>query len=87
MAKIPMFETLDEAAEFWDTHEFEDYVDDTEPVTTGVRIDRRKHVLTVALPLRLYEQIEALASRRGLRMEQIVSSWLAEKLSEDAATP
>jgi hypothetical protein len=33
MAKIPKFKTLEEAAEFWDTHDFEDYVDDTEPVT------------------------------------------------------
>jgi hypothetical protein len=46
MAKIPKFKTLEEAAEFWDTHDFEDYVDDTEPVTITVRIPRRKRCLT-----------------------------------------
>jgi len=42
MAKIPEFKTLDEAAAFWDTHDFEDYIDDTEAVTFKVKIPRRK---------------------------------------------
>lgn len=32
MAKIPKFKTLEAAAAFWESHDFEDYVDDTEPV-------------------------------------------------------
>ena len=27
MAKIPHFKSLDDAAEFWETHDFEDFVD------------------------------------------------------------
>lgn len=42
MAKIHEFKTLDEAAAFWDTHDFEDYIDDTEPVTFQVKILQRK---------------------------------------------
>ena len=58
MAKIPQFKTLDEAAGFWETHDFEDYVDDTVPVTIQVKIPRRKRVITVPLPLRIYERME-----------------------------
>jgi hypothetical protein len=40
-AEIPTFKTLGEAAIFWDTHDFEDYVDNTEPVSFQVKIPRR----------------------------------------------
>ena len=30
--KIPKFKALEEAADFWDVHNFEDYVEDTEAV-------------------------------------------------------
>lgn len=49
MAKIPKFRSLDEATEFWDTHDFEDYVSDTAPVAITVRIPRRQITLTVPL--------------------------------------
>jgi hypothetical protein len=41
MAEIPTFQTLAEAAAFWDTHDFEDYVDNTESVSFQVKIPRR----------------------------------------------
>lgn len=86
MAKIPKFQSLDDAAEFWDTHDFEDYAADTEPVSITVRIPRRQKTLTVPLDLKVYQRIEALAAKRGVRMERLVSAWLKEKaLSESAA--
>lgn len=79
MAKIPKFTSLEEAAEFWDTHDFEDYVDDTEPVSIAVKIPRRKRMLTVPLDLKFYRRLEALAAKRGVGVEQLVASWLKEK--------
>lgn len=83
MAKIPDFKTLDEAAAFWDTHDFEDYVDDTEVVTFEVHIPRRRKSLTIPVEPQIYEQIEALAARRGVQVESLVSSWLKEKASSE----
>jgi len=74
MAKIPKFQSLDEAAQFWDTHDFEDYVSDTEPVAINVRIPRRQKTLTVPLDLKVYQRIEALAAKRGVRIEKMVSA-------------
>ncbi len=79
MKKIPKFPTLEEAAEFWDTHDFDDYVADTEPVTITVKIPKRRIRLTVPLDLKVYQQIETLATQRGVRIESMVSSWLKEK--------
>ena len=79
MAKIPKFESLDEAAEFWDTHDFEDYVDDTEPAAIHVRIPRRKKILAIPLELKLYQQLEGLAAAQGVGVEKLVAAWLKEK--------
>ena len=79
MAKLPKFESLDEAAEFWDTHDFEDYVDDTEPMAIHMRIPRRKKILAVPLELKVYQQLEGLAAERGVAVEKLVAAWLKEK--------
>ena len=79
MKRIPRFQTLEQAAKFWDTHDFEDYVGDTKPVTIAVKIPRRRIRLTVPLDLKVYQQIETLAAERGVRIETMVSAWLKEK--------
>ena len=86
MAKIPKFKSLEEAAAFWDVHDFEDYRGDTEPVALTVRIPRRTKVLAIPLDLRTYQQIEALAARRGIGMDKLVSKWLKDKLLAESAT-
>ena len=85
MAKIPNFKSLDEAADFWDTHDFEDYVDDTEPVEITVRIPRRRKTLTIPLDLRVYERIEAMAAKRRVPVEKLVTAWLKEKAMASSA--
>lgn len=79
MARIPKFKSLDEAAEFWDTHDFEDHVDETEPVAIHVRIPRRKKLLAVPLELKVYQHLEALAAEQGVAVEKLVAAWLKEK--------
>lgn len=34
--KIPDFKSLEEAADYWDTHSFAEYITDTEPVEIEV---------------------------------------------------
>jgi hypothetical protein len=80
VAKIPKFETSEEAAGFCDTNDFEEYVDDTEAVTCDVRISARRIMLTAPLPLKVYEQLEALASRQGVRVANLVAAWLKQKV-------
>lgn len=42
MARIPDFKTLDEAVEFWETHDSTDYLDDMEAVE--IRVDLRQNL-------------------------------------------
>jgi len=79
MKKIPKFKSLDEAAAFWDSHDFEDYVGDTKPVKITVRIPPRQKFLTIPVDLKVYERLEALAAKRGMRVEKLAAAWLQEK--------
>ncbi len=71
------FASIEEAAEFWDTHSLADYWDETREVEIEVRAVRR-HRITLAS--QLAEQVEATARREGVSIETLVNLWVAERL-------
>ena len=85
MAKIPKFRSLEEAADFWDSHDFEDYIDATHRVSIAVRIPRRQKTLAISVGPKTYEKIRALAAKRGVPPRKLVSSWLTRKATEEFA--
>jgi hypothetical protein len=68
--------TLDEIAEFWDTHSLADYWDQTHEVEFEIRAPQRR----VALDPELYAQVKAQAKSRGVRPETLINLWVAERL-------
>ncbi|HEY3228477.1 MAG TPA: CopG family antitoxin [Roseiflexaceae bacterium] len=80
---IPEFETLDDIAEFWDTHSTADYEDLTHEVHFDVRLRKRdEQAQTVTLVPELGETLQALAEARGVSLETLVNVWLTEKVLE-----
>ena len=77
--RISKAQTVDEIAEFWDTHSWADYWDQTQEVAIAVRAKRRRRV---PLDPDLYAQIEAQARVRGILPETLVNLWLVERLKE-----
>jgi hypothetical protein len=69
--------TLDEIADFWDTHSLADYWEQTEEVEFEVRARRRRRI---TLAPELYERVEMQARIRGVLPETLVNLWLAERL-------
>ena len=69
--------TIEEIAEFWDTHSVADYWDETHEVTIEVRATQRRRV---TLDPDIYDQLEKQARTCGLLPETLVNLWLAEKL-------
>jgi hypothetical protein len=72
------FASVEDAAEFWDSHDLADYWDSTEPARFDVRLERTQ--LLVALDPDVANRIAAEASRRGLSSETLVNLWLDERL-------
>jgi len=79
MTNISKAQTLDEIAEFWDTHSLADYWEKTQEACFEVRATRRRRV---TLDPEVYARIETQARERGLLPETLVNLWLAERLQE-----
>jgi hypothetical protein len=76
---ISQANTIEEIAEFWDTHSLADYWDQTQAVEFEVRAIRRRRV---TLDPDVYAQVEAQAHARGVLPETLVNLWLVERLQE-----
>lgn len=74
-------ETLEEIAEFWDTHSLADYWGQTHEVEFTVRATRRPRV---TLDPDLFIRIETEARKRALLPETLVNLWLLERLQQAA---
>lgn len=79
MASISKASTLDEIADFWDTHSLSDYWDYTHEVAFEVRAQRRHRV---TLDPHVYEQVAEEARIRGISPETLVNVWLSERLQQ-----
>ena len=73
------FESLEEAAEFWDRHDVTDYDDLMTEVHFDVDLQRRT-VLT-ALEPELAKRVAEVAQRQGIATETLINLWLSEKLA------
>ncbi len=82
---IPQFETLEEIAEFWDTHSTADYDDLTREVKFEVSLHKHgAEAPSITLLPELGETLEALAKARGVSLETLVNVWLTEKVLEQS---
>jgi len=73
------FESLEAAADFWDTHSLTDYRDEFREVK-GVKIDLDNRRLR--LENELAQKIGRIARQRGVSSETLMNLWLQQKLTE-----
>ncbi len=77
------FQTLEEAGEFWDTHDLGDYWDQTEEASVNFRLKRKRHFFSIEPALA--RQLQKAAEARGVSPETIANLWLRERLvTEDS---
>lgn len=76
------FKGIEEAAEFWDTHDLGDYWDLTREAAFEVDIQRR--LFLTALEPGLAKKLTDRARSQGVSTETLINVWLSEKLTESA---
>jgi hypothetical protein len=76
------FKSVQEAADFWDTHDLADYWDLTQEAHFEVDIQRR--VYLTALEPQLARKLTDAAHRQGISTETLINIWLSEKVQEAA---
>ena len=90
-SRIPAFETVEEEAEFWDTHD-SSVIDDEFETVTDVRFVRskRKQPITVRLDQDTVAALRRQAHRRGIGTSTLARMWITERvrdLEERSAAP
>ncbi len=79
--KIPQFKNYEEEANFWDTHEFTEFEDETEDVDIVFELNKpRDETLIVRLQKDFKEKLEKVARSKGLNVSTLARMWLLERL-------
>jgi len=79
--KLPHFDSIDELAQFWDTHDLADFEDELEEVTEPLFIENgQQSVVKFYLQSQESAILDQLAQSRGIRQEILVREWVLEKL-------
>lgn len=77
VTRLSKAKSLEEIADFWDTHSLSDHWDQTHEVEFDLRVKQRRRV---TLTPDVFEKIEAQARLQGVLPETLVNVWLAERL-------
>jgi len=81
-AKIPRFKSLDEEAEFWETHDTTEFEDEFEEVQ--VKVARPlSHVLAVRMDARTIDRLAEVGRAKGLGPSTLARMWLLERLDRE----
>ncbi len=73
------FASLEEAAEFWNTHDSADYEEYF--VEVDVEVDLKR---TISVDSALYDRVSAIAKKKHIRTNELLSRWIKEKLRDAA---
>ena len=76
------FGSLEEAAEFWDTHDSGDYEEYFRDVECKFEINTRTHL--ISMDGSLYDEVRAVAKKKRIPTDKLVSRWIKEKLRSAA---
>lgn len=76
--KLPKTDSVQELAEFWDTHDLTDFEDELEEVDEPVFV--RGSAIRVHLESREAEAVEQMAHAKGISPDELIHAWVLQKL-------
>ncbi len=80
-SRIPEFASREEEAEFWDTHDFTDYLDEVKVI--GVKFsDVMDYAVIVRFDSDTFDKVHRFASKRGVFPDALIHDWIVERLKE-----
>jgi predicted DNA binding CopG/RHH family protein len=81
---IPKFKSEQEEAEFWDTHDSTDYLDDTEPTElTFVDARPQKRSISLRIDGDAIDALKDIAGRKGMGYQTLIRMWVMERLEKE----
>lgn len=84
--RIPAFNNVEEEAEFWDTHDTDDFGHDWQPVeVTVIPQIRKERRVTVRFDETEEKEIEQKAQSLGIGASTLIRMWVKERLQKERA--
>ena len=83
VSSISKSRSIEEMAEFWDTHDATDFEDQTQPVEFEFDLRSRRHY--IAIDPDLLARLRDVAEGRGLSAESLANLWLQERVLKQPA--
>jgi predicted DNA binding CopG/RHH family protein len=78
-SKLPQTDSIQELAEFWDTHDLTDFEDELEEVAEPIFV--RGTAIKVPLESGEVEAVEQMAQVKGVSREELIRAWVLQKLT------
>ena len=82
--KLPRFESLDELVEFWETHDFTDYLNEMEEVDPD-SLSFERNTLYITLAPEPLAKLTQIAAQQGTTPNTLAQTWLEERLGKEIA--
>ena len=85
-SRIPEFASIEEEAEFWDTHSTADYWEEFKPVQVRFAKNLSQGITIRLDPLTL-AKVRALAKTKGMGPTTLIRMWVLERLQTEGPRP
>ncbi len=76
--ELPQTDSIQELAQFWDTHDFTDFEDELEEVTEPVFAPRK--AIQLDLDSTEADAVRKIAEAEGVADSELIRSWVREKI-------
>lgn len=85
--RIPVTDSIEELAKFWDTHDLTDFEDQMKEVGPPVFERRKENTVAVALSRKEAEELRRIAEAEGVKETKLVQAWVRERLRSSLKKP
>ncbi len=81
--QLPVFDSIDELVDFFDNHDFGDYLEELPEVDFEIDLKRRTYVVT--LDADLADKVTQIAKAKHTSSNQLINAWVKQMALEQAA--
>ncbi len=84
LKQIPRFNSEEEEAKFWDTHDTTEYFDTAKPVKMVFpNLKPTTKTITLRIPMMLLNQIKIVANKKDVPYQSLMKVFLSERVKEE----
>jgi len=82
-SKIPEFESIREEAEFWDTHDTTEFLDEFEEADDLVFVRPEMQVISLRLEREFVDRLKAYAQEIGVPYTTLIRMWIIKSFKRE----